>query len=234
MGSCCDWRHHRPPAALVRRRNRRHSRPAVARGEVATTLPVQADWVGISSRQVSLTTRSTSHRIPYLSSGHCQPLPAGCAYLLVPTGSLLPTAAFWIVPLAVIAASLYRLAGSVDMAIPGSRPPSVAVRSTPVVPIALVRQHTPVDVGRPVRCHRIPTGHAWAVVFKPNAFPLALPFALRSWRGFVGTVLLSCEFCCRWFDWITVIRNANTQTRCVLRGGLPALATPLVDSAGPN
>lgn len=168
---------------------------------------------------------SQSHA--YEGAGVVNIYPPTALYLFVPA-SLAPRVLWWIVPLAVIGWSLYRL-----------RPawwawPIMALGCTlplsgPSVPVALVYGNTLMwTMAAVFSAAAFRPGTGWMAMIKPTEFLLALPFALRSWRGLVIALVLAAVLLPLWFDWLTAMRNMQGFTP--LRGiwAWPALAIPII------
>jgi hypothetical protein len=148
-------------------------------------------------------------------------------YLFVPA-SLVPRVLWWLVPLAIIGLSLYRLRPAwwawPIMALACTMP-----LSGPSVPVALVYGNTLMwTMAAIFGAAAFRPGTAWMALFKPTEFLLAMPFALRSRRGLVVAVVLAAVLLPLWFDWLTAMRNMQGFT--LLRGiwAWPALTIPLV------
>jgi hypothetical protein len=153
--------------------------------------------------------------------------PPTALYLFVPA-SLAPRVLWWLVPLAIIGWSLYRL-----------RPgwwawPVMALACTfpltgPSIPVALVYGNTLMwTMAAMFSAAAFHPGTAWVAMIKPTEFLLALPLGLRSWRGLVVALVLAVVLLPLWFDWLIAMRNMQGFTP--LRGiwAWPALSIPLV------
>lgn len=169
---------------------------------------------------------------PYEAAGIVNLYPPTALYLFVP-GSLLPRVLWWIVPLALIAWSLYRLRPA-WWTWPLMSLACVVPLYGPAVPVALVYGNSLLwTLAALFAAAAFRPGLAWTVLFKPVDFLLAVPFALRSWRGLIVAVVLSAVLLPYWFDWLTALGNLNNgATPFYSLASWPALAMPFIAWVG--
>lgn len=173
-----------------------------------------------------------SQSAPYPAEGMVNLYPPTALYLFVPA-SVLPRVIWWIVPLATIGWSLARLRPKA-WTWPIMAFVCLLPLDAPIVPVSLVYGNTLMwTLAALFAAAAFRPGWAWAVAFKPVDFLLALPFALRSWRGLLVTVVLSVVLLPYWFQWLTAIGNiSDRQSPLYSLAAWPALAIPLVAWVG--
>lgn len=163
----------------------------------------------------------------YEAAGMVNIYPPTALYLFVPA-SLLPRVLWWLVPLALIGWSLYRLRPA-WWALPIMVLACVVPLNGPSVPVALVYGNTLLwTISALFVAAAFRPGAAWMAMIKPTEFLFALPLALRSWRGMTVAIAMAALMLPLWFDWLAAMRNLEGFSPFRGIAAWPALMIPLI------
>lgn len=161
----------------------------------------------------------------YEAAGTVNLYPPTALYLFVPA-SFTPRILWWLVPLGIIAWSLYRLRPA-WWSWPLMAAACLYPLNAPEVPVGLVYGNTLMwTLAAMLAGAAFRPGIAWAVLIKPTHILWALPWAVRSWRGLAVMVAVSVVLLPLWFDWFEAIGNLNPKGPLLMVS--PTLAIPLV------
>ena len=162
---------------------------------------------------------------PYHAEHIVNLYPPTALYLFVPA-SFAPRILWWLVPLAIIAVSLSRLRPA-WWSWPLMAAACIWPLHAPDVLVGLVYGNSFMwTMAAMFAAATFRSGLAWAVLLKPTHMFMALPWAVRSWRGLAVMVVMSAVMLPLWFDWLTVMGNLTGAGGWVALS--PALAIPAI------
>ena len=198
-------------------------RGAEIRGEVGWDAALYAQ---IGSHFLSTGQLYFPHQFePYIAAHTVNLYPPTALYLFVPA-SFAPRILWWLVPLTIIVVSLARLRPA-WWSWPIMAAACVWPLHAPDVPVALVYGNTLMwTMAAMFAAASFRSGLAWAVLLKPTHMFMALPWAIRSWRGLAVMVALSAVMLPLWFDWLAAMGNLSGAGGWVALS--PALAIPAI------